>query len=173
MYTGAKPWQQRCWSTRVSPAAGSAAAARPPSAAAWSKTALLRKRERSRLLLGTTSKVQNPARFGLGSGCCPLGGVVGSVAVLSQAEGSDAASSVSTGRSFFSLGSPCACFSSCRAGPLCTFPDSSWTVCNSRVSKRCSLMMFLLSQMLCSVPMTQDAVCCWQQHEVQQSHKEG
>lgn len=66
----------------------------------------------------------NPARFGLGSGCCPLGGVVGSVAVLSQAKGSDAASSVITGRSFFSLGSPCACFSSCRAGPLCTFPDS-------------------------------------------------
>lgn len=38
-------------------------------------TAMLSKSERSRLLFGTTSKVQNPARFGLGSGWCPLGGV--------------------------------------------------------------------------------------------------
>lgn len=81
--------------------------------------------------------------------------------------GNDSPRNVNERRYFFSPGCPCGCFSSLRAGSLCTFLDSSWTIFNNTEFQNAFLDVSLIADALFCACDTRHRVLL-QQQKVQQ-----
>lgn len=115
-----------------------------------------------------------------GSGCCELGDVLGSAAVLGAESdwGGMTHPETSMKDNISSLQAalvPCvaSCFSSWRTGSLCTFLDSSWAVFNNTEFQNAVLSRCFSYSRSFVLRLIQDTVCHCSSSKCSRNHKAG